>query len=502
MRKEKRKSPYIRYLIIFLIFVAPFGMGVVGFAQIDGYDCFDAAYAALQLYFVNIAATAPEGEVYGVLIQAARWLAPLVSIMIGISIIIELINGQLWPVFWSKMPGVYVVYGDADKIRLLCPEAGKLFCRYCVVENGRYVGCRQYLLLFHSDEDNLGYYSDVLMPRLSKKQKVYMNVVDLERQDIQDTNLVTFQLNEYIADQFFMEPDWIKDMHESAGKGRTYKIAIIGFEELGIKMLETALELNLVSTKQHVEYNIWGNTEKYEAMNRWMLGDSLLPDSLAFRGEGWYNNIEMIAGMDSVILCGSQNENIHILSDLLRLTNISGQSGRVYVYTENAKILELFQVRHFAVSSKRDKDRPFTVGERLRSFSTPADRNFLESILKNRNTVSKKAQLKHEDYLKKEWEKDQENQYFEWTDLNAFLRWDNEMSVKFDAVRDYLEGKLEIHEEPEELAELEHIRWLRSHYIYGWVHEEVRNDAMKKHPVMKAFKELSEEERIKNSNKL
>ncbi|MCH5347933.1 MAG: hypothetical protein J1E40_01290 [Oscillospiraceae bacterium] len=48
------------------------------------------------------------------------------------------------------------------------------------------------------------------------------------------------------------------------------------------------------------------------------------------------------------------------------------------------------------------------------------------------------------------------------------------------------------------IAELEHIRWCRYHYINNWKYGSVRNDSERIHNSLIPFAELSEEEKQKD----
>lgn len=495
---DKKKHVLLWRIIKSMILIAPFIIGMIGFL-LEGFSYPDAAYSSLQLYFANISARAEDGS-YHWFIEIGRWTAPIVSVAIGISVVIEVINGELWPRLWCKVPSSYVVYGDVDRIKMFCPGASNPFSKYCIVNNRRYVWCRKYILLFDLDKDNLDLYSDILMPQISdrKNVKVYMNVIDMEQQDIQDANLITFQVNEYIASQFYKNHDWTDYMRSFSDKICICKVALIGFDDLGIKMLEAGLSLNIVSVNQNIEYHVWGENEKYRAMHSWMSGDKITPDRLIFHDKHWFSEMKNIETMDCIILCDNQNKNIEVLSDLLRLTNISGQESRVYVYTDMPEALKIFQIRHYSVSSKNDKKKQFIVGERLKSFYIPNDGRFLQNILMNDEDISREAKIKHENYIEKARKYAPDYIYYEWSDLNAFLRWENEMSASLDNIRKYLKEKYAI--EDDEYKEIEHIRWMRSHYINGWAYSETRNDSLKMHPDMKAFVELSEEEKEKDDN--
>lgn len=191
----------------FTLLILPFVLGIIGFKlERNGYSYLDAAYASMQMYFANI----PLDWEYNIYIEIGRWMAPFCAVFFGIGLVMDLIRGLIWPRFWAKLPSHYVVYGDPVWTNLLCKENGNAFSKYCILAPDRFVNCSKYVLLFDSDRKNLDFYTSVLLPKIKNKNvRVYMNVLELEPQDIQVENLTTFQPNSFIAISFFKNPGWL-----------------------------------------------------------------------------------------------------------------------------------------------------------------------------------------------------------------------------------------------------------------------------------------------------
>ena len=78
-----------------------------------------------------------------------------------------------------------------------------------------------------------------------------------------------------------------------------------------------------------------------------------------------------------------------------------------------------------------------------------------------------------------------------WEKLNAFLRYSNVSSADYQ----YVTNRLIKQGVPaEKLAELEHMRWCRYHYIHNWKYGEKRDNSKRIHPSLIPFGELSKEE--------
>lgn len=123
-------------------------------------------------------------------------------------------------------------------------------------------------------------------------------------------------------------------------------------------------------------------------------------------------------------------------------------------------------------------------------------------MILNDLSVYQRAKRKHQQYVtdarKAEAGKEPlEYDYFEWEELNFFLRWDNVSSANYDDIRIFLQRK---GVSEEHLAELEHKRWLRSHYLDNWEYSEERDDNLHRHPDLWDFDQLNEAEQQKDWN--
>lgn len=492
-----------RVLLKLILLLLPFLLGIIGFKlECVDYSYLDAAYASMQMYFANI----PIDWEYNLYIEIGRWLAPFCGIFLGIGLVMELVRGLLWPRIWSKFPSHYVVYGDTVWTNLLCKEKDNIFSKYCVLDRDKFVNSSRYVLLFDSDKENLDFYTSFLLPKTKNKNvKIFMNLLELEPQDIQMEKLSTFQINNFIAISFFKASSWIefeRRLIEQKGEG-SVKIGIVGFGDLGKRMLQSALVMNIISDKQKIEYHIWGDTLSYQKKHTCLNEENLRPDKLIFHGEDINASLRFLEDFDVIFMCGKQEENLPFLSDLLRLTGFVGKGGRVYANVENEEVLEMFQVAHNGVKRKvTETEKTFLINERLFPITIPNKEDFLDKVIQNKLTVYKKAEKKHEAYIdnarKREVQEGvSEYEYFNWKELNSYLRWENVSSTNYDEIGLLLREK----GVPEEaLAEFEHIRWLRCHYLDNWEYSPQRDDSAHQHPDLKEFQQLSEEEKGKDYN--
>lgn|GEM_PF-6966437 len=511
MKKNNTRTKVLLYVKL-VVLTVPFFIGLAGFLQM-GLNGADAAYASFQCYFANIDAS-PENGTYNVLVEICRWYAPFAAILLGISFIVDLVSGELWPRITGRIRGHYVVYGSENLISELGLTPVPLFSKYYLARNDQFIASRKYLLLFDNDKDSLDCYMDLLLPYIRGKKDVtaYMNICSLEQQDIHDDNLVTFQLYEYIAKQFFMDRAWIDYMFDLLAVKKSRRISMIGFEDLGRHMLESAMVLNLINSRQAIEYHVWGDVAGYRALNEENLSRNMELDRIVFHEDSWQSGLPVIADSDCIILCGRQAENLIILSDILRLSNLSGKNCRVYVFVRNPEILHLFEIKHFAVKSANDKGEKFLVGQKFFPITVEDPGSFIKSVLDRNSAATRLGREKHGNYVRKCRETGAPGtQYYDWEDLNGYLRQENQISAEYDMIRNYLFDRYRKFqaEHPDRLTEqdilqilknLEHVRWRRSHALSGWTYDENRNDALKQHYDMVDYSALSAEEKDKDDN--
>lgn len=280
-------------------------------------------------------------------------------------------------------------------------------------------------------------------------------------------------------------------------------MGIIGFGDLGKRMLQSALVVNIISEIQRIEYHVWGDVTSYRGKHTGLSDQNLKPDRVVFHEEDVNGSLRFLEDFDVIFLCGKQEENLLLMSDLLRLTAFVGKGGRIYSYVENEEILKMFQVTHISVKRKiQEKEKTFLVNERLFPISIPDKEHFLDQVISNDLSVYKRAEKKHKAYIvdarKKEQKKENpEYKYFEWNELNSYLRWENVSSANYDDIRILLREK----GMPEDqLAEFEHRRWLRCHYLDNWEYSSQRDDSAHRHPDLQDFTALPEEEKEKDRN--
>lgn len=446
----KKVLNFILRVINVLYKVLPFFLGVYCYYPIfsdqDSLHPFlDAVYASIRLY----GGDTEDGIQVPVLLEVARFMA--IIAMIGI--LINLFNKLNDIIKRVKLidAGATVVYGDSDYADHVF---GTLTPRLRIRGEDAFIkNASKYLLMFSRDTDNLAFYSRNY-EQLKDKQ-VYIMLDNISRQNIESPMIRVFSIAENCARQYWKKHYVTKDE----------KIAIIGFGNVGQNILHYGLQLNLIDTEQHFEYHIYGDGTRFRREHTEL--EKMAPDEIEFHNDGIYDPT-VLAQFDRIIICEEDNGNVETLSRLLAAAPVKNP---IFIYSPNGDIItELFGK------------------ERVICFGTADEIASADMILNERAIEA--ARRQNDLYAREHPESGQP-----WEKLTTFKRYSNISSVDYSYVIErLLKDKVPVNT----IAELEHIRWCRYHYLNNWKYGPQRDDTNRIHNLLVPFSELSEEERRKD----
>ena len=405
----------------------------------------DSVYASIKLY----SGTTESGMVVGGLLQLARFLALAATLSILVSAFNKLndvINGiKLWN------SNATVVYGDSGYVGYIFESlspGSRIRGEEKFINNAS-----RYLLMFSSDSRNLEFYAKHY--ESLKDKNVYIMLEDISRQNIENPLITVFSMAENCARQYWKEYPSLQNE----------KIAIIGFENVGKNILLYGLQMNLIDPGQHYEYHIYGDGTEFRREHTEL--DKMEPDEIIFHDDGVYEFAEM-TDFDRIIICGGRDENGNIVTASKLLVSVQINCP-IYIYAPNGDI----------ITNLFGKDRLICFGTTKDTVS--ADMIFNEKSMED-------ARRQHEFYYK---------QYggTPWEKLDCFKRYSNVSSSDYMCtIKRLLEQGVPV----ENVAELEHIRWCRYHYIHNWKYGVETDSSKRTHNCLIPFSELSEEEKIKD----
>ena len=266
------------------------------------------------------------------------------------------------------------------------------------------------------------------------------------------------------------------------------RVVLIGCGQTGAAVLERALLTNVFEKGRRIEYHVFedsiGFAKIHPALTASLAGGDTEDDSLIFHEESWTAASELIRTADRIILC----------------------------HEEDAKNLETYEALRIWFPVRADIHVRLTeaipgvlgFGER-KDIITP------EFIMKD--AVNRQARMMHEIYS------ENSPSPVTWKDLSHFLRQSNiaaadHLIVKAryllndedmtelteaDCRRAYERFRVIYPERADILQEMEHRRWQRFHLMFNWSYDPVRNNALRHHPLLLPYEELSPSEQQKDS---
>ncbi len=270
------------------------------------------------------------------------------------------------------------------------------------------------------------------------------------------------------------------------------KIVILGEGASARELFEQALLVNIISPVQSVHYTLPGDWSDFRRNHPAM--DKIASfgekegrgDVITFTGKPWNADWEIFREADRIIICGDDTSaNTSVFADLERYCPIS---AKVYIYSSLAS-------------------------EKAVLFGSDTEIYTPELIM--RRKLNLLAEAMHNSYLEKH-----RGSLPDWNHLSDFLRRSNLASADHlfmkaliltgenrfpdDArQKDLFTRAWEAYrhlpdEQKENCRRIEHMRWNRFHLLNNWEYAEVRDNARRRHPLIRPFDELSVQDQAKD----
>lgn len=278
-------------------------------------------------------------------------------------------------------------------------------------------------------------------------------------------------------------------------KNTESKIVIIGSGNKAESLLERALLTNVYGPEHKIMYYVFGDFKEFlnvhyelenclnlsaDAIQKRVLND----DSVVFFQDSWEEHTDIVKEADRIILA-DEDEDLNLKNTSL-MRNFYVHSGRLFVNSD---------VKCEDCIMFGGADETYTP----------------ENVMKDRLDMLAKAM--NDNYRNAEIKKG--NQVPEWDELDGFTRLsnicaadhlyvkarillgrDSESENMFKEAFDVYNKLSE--EDKMRYREIEHIRWLRVHYMYNWKYAAVRDNKKREHPSIVPFEKLSKEDKIKD----
>ena len=456
--------------LITILLPLPLILGVYGFVILADEPFLDSVFNCVVMYVMNYGDTPPN-----FLVEIARWTAPLVMASFVVLAINSLERWAVsrWRYLWG---GSVAVYGPEMEKETVLTQLGKRG----ISGQESFVKAERYILL-NSESENFAFYQ--AHEKQLRGHQVYLKCESLPAQSISEPNLKLLCPEEIAARLFWRQRDVYFLWKNSSG---TLKIVLLGFGKLGEELLCRGLQNNLFGPEQRLEYHVFGDCAAFLATHTSL---QEISDPVIRHQEPWYDSLELLE-QAQLLLVLQQEEQPALLQALLSTT----LHREIDVFSSEEPALALLAQR-----------------ERLRLFpwrtQTMELRFLFEDILYQR---AKRINLRYA-HLYQGVAETAENMETEWGKLDPFTRYSNISSADYHEIRLKLLQAQGLPSRAEELsaadmellAELEHIRWCRYHYLNNWrfgrpEDGRAKDPIRRMHALLIPYDELSEAEKEKD----
>ena len=428
--KKKTSSPAKYFLL-----AVPMLLGITGYFAIDGRPFLQSVYISTKLYGFGAEELPPN-----TIIELARWIGPVATAS-GFVMLVRYLRRSFLNMFAYLKGNSTAVYGPEEAKEPILEQLGGKG----IDGRDKFIKAHRYILL-DREEENLTFF-DKYRDEIGDND-VYAACNSLSAQSVAYHNLHLFCPEETAASVFWKE-HCIYPL--SKAKGHHLDIVFIGFEKLGKEVLLSALQSNIFSPQQCINYHIFGKDEGF--CNIYHQLDNI-DDKVFFHSEEWHTRLEFINSADMVIVLQQNSQ-----PQLMRQLTLACSCEKIHFFTAADYSTNLLEN-----------------SSRLVPFNWKKVASTIDNILEiSLFSDAKKLNLRYA-HLYNGVEETPENAEKEWQKLNTFTRYSNISAIDYNDIQKLMlkeENQGTVYNEispewREKLAELEHIRWCRYHYINNW----------------------------------
>ncbi|MBQ1192501.1 MAG: hypothetical protein IIX45_00020 [Lachnospiraceae bacterium] len=455
-----------------VLMVFPFIIGAIGY-YCGGEAITDSLYASFALYFIN-----PVSDVYNVFVDLARWMAALVTTTAILYVLRNSFN-RIFVLAKGFRKDSVAIYADNDKKiqfdkKVPVIYAGKEFVKTA----------KSHIIMFDSDAESMQFYDRNREILHNKNVFIAVKEIDVFAANTSmglEKNVQFFDISEATARHLWKTIA----LWDKSPEGEV-NITIVGTGHLGQDILSRGLLVNLYSKTQQINYHIIGENDYYLREHE----DLKLfnKDSIDYYEKNSDESWKVICN-SNILICADDIS----VNELLMYENICKKAVGIYYYLQNKKDL-----KHYTNINKGiafgDEEALYTDANirRLELVRSAINQNY--SYVKSLNNADISTDKDENSAAWKEWSK-----------LDGFYKWSNISSSDYCEVLKKLKDNRTLNATPtelesveRELAELEHIRWCRFHYINHWKYGKTKNVKEKTHHCLVDFNYLSKEDKMKD----
>lgn len=456
-----------------ILFFCPLLLGVIGFVGVEHINFLDGVFNSVLMYLFNYGDTPPN-----VWVELARWTAPIAT---ASSILLLISTAKQYTVARIKMlfTNSVAVYGPEKDAEQILSQLGFRGIRGVEV----FLPAQNYILLFER-EKNITFYEE--NRKSLRNAQVYMRCDTLPAQSLSSSNVHLFKPMEIIARLFWKTGELLPAAEK---KNAQLSIVCIGFGQLGKELLYWGLQNNIFSPHQKIVYHIFGDANEFLSAHPML---AQIEDPVLIYHDSWLEHLSVLSEAD-LILFSSQDGESAPETTVYQLLSLVPEK-RITVFTDSPVLLSMLD--------EQQRLRIIDVGSQSLQVS-----HIMESdLLKN----AMKVNLRYAN-LYNNVEETEANALSEWNKLSAFLRYSNISTADYHEIRCLMirrmgsksDGSGLTAEQKELLAELEHMRWCRYHWLNNWRYGKpedgkAKDTSRRIHTDLIPYSELSEPEKKKD----
>ncbi len=461
IKKFIKKHP----VFIYIAALIPFVVSCYGYYITGKFTFWEFVYAAIAVYFVN-----PVSED----VNAFILFGEITSVIVTAGIILSVLKyayAKIEHFFIRLKKDSTVVYTDNELGYAL---ASSLKNGYATENDSRPEKVKNHIVMFEDDAKNITFYSQN-ETRL-KDQKVFMMMTELDSTllkatDTSEADLHFFNTNELLA------RDYWKKYNLYNHKDKSFKIAIIGNNDVADAIFKYGYLNNLYTLEQSFEYHIWGLTGAKAKFIGNLPTDN--KDTIIIHENDAFESADAFKEIDRVIYCFEENS-----IDMIQMVLYVNPTAEIHCYFKEETSYEDIY----------DSDKIITFGaldDLLTEESVKNESLYLQGKLFNYDYALRYS----ERCAPSDYKKEMEN---EWKKLSGFKK----SSSIARADHYWIEKKLKedgiLSDEDEDALKIEHIRWSRFHFINHWSYAEKRDNEKRKHNLLVPYEKLSDAEKAKD----
>ena len=328
--------------------------------------------------------------------------------------------------------------------------------------------------MFSEDEKNLRFYEENQSKLENKNVFIKSEVIDSF--NTRSNNIRFFNVNEIVAGKYWKDRNLIGFYDDD--NNIKIKIAIIGFNQLGQKILTGGILNNIYSLNQRIEYHVWGNSTLYKNIHSDL--QLMNSDTVIYHSGSWEDDINLISEMERIIVTEPDIELISSLKELALHKEIDCYDPDRKILNICSDIYTFGQYKEILTEENVKTDNLYALAKELndkyKSLYGGVEWNELDSFTKGSNIA---AAAYHSIRL---------------------LIMKKNIAESMDAETEETEPVFSIESINDEMAEMEHIRWCRYHYLNHWKYAQIKKKDVenKLHQCLIPFAELSDIDKKKD----